>query len=614
MHASSGVPLVRIRLTAHFYAAALVLAALPVVVATSPNEALATGPTVLGSTGPSPYGIAIDRLGNIYTANSGSNTVSKITPAGVSTIYGTVVNAPWAIAVDDSFNVYTVNSGRTNNISKISANGTSSILANVTGGNPRDVKVDSLGNVYTPNRDNGNVTKVTPAGVATTFGTTGGNPVTIAIDTSDNLFVTNYGGNSVTKITNAGVSTTLGASSPNPGRLAVDRFGNVYVSNVTGTTVTKMTSSGVVSLFATLPASPWPITTDYDGNVFVGTPSDGQIYKFAPDGTRTSLGASGSSPYSIITDDSGNLFVANQGSNNVVKFTNVAASSPTTTTSTTSTSTTTSTTSTTPTSTTSTSIPASTTTAPVIEIAVAGPSTTVAPITTPSSVLANSVSSVANSPSTKVLPKEQMVTTAASTTSTSTTMPKNNQTTTTTTPKIGVASPGEAGVTIGDLDQSTTVERVENQLVISAGPIKVSVGGLSDSGKLAPLDEDGNVRLKGGTRVRISMNGFAAGSQVEAWLFSTPVKLGQTEVGPNGAVTETFTIPRNAASGSHRIAIVTKSKNGQPTTVTVGVMVGEWRKESTVPLWLIVLPLVAASVGAIAIPATRRNKRRSDLT
>ena len=75
-------------------------------ISSSTATAVATGFTVHGTTGASPYGIAIDSLGNIYTANNGTNTVSKITPSGVSSTYGTVVNGPWAIAVDQNFNVF----------------------------------------------------------------------------------------------------------------------------------------------------------------------------------------------------------------------------------------------------------------------------------------------------------------------------------------------------------------------------------------------------------------------------------------------------------------------------------------------------------------------------
>ena len=69
----------------------------------------ASNSTILGTTGSKPEGIAIDAAGNIYTANTGSNNVSKITPAGVSTVLGTTGEFPNAIAVDAAGNIYTAN-------------------------------------------------------------------------------------------------------------------------------------------------------------------------------------------------------------------------------------------------------------------------------------------------------------------------------------------------------------------------------------------------------------------------------------------------------------------------------------------------------------------------
>jgi cytochrome c-type biogenesis protein CcmH/NrfF len=41
----------------------------------------------------------------------------------------------------------------------------------------------------------------------------------------------------------------------------------------------------------------------------------------------------------------------------------------------------------------------------------------------------------------------------------------------------------------------------------------------------------------------------------------------------------------------------------------VGVLVGDWTKESNLALWLLVTPLVLAIVGALVLPATRRRRR-----
>ena len=143
----------------------------------------------------------------------------------------------------------------------------------------------------------------------------------------------------------------------------------------------------------------------------------------------------------------------------------------------------------------------------------------------------------------------------------------------------------------------------------SAGPLKATLGGVNPDGSPQALDAEGNVRLKPGDTVRIKLAGFDPGSQVEAWLFSTPVLMGRAVVSDDGTVTGNFVIPKDAPSGAHRIAIVARTTDGKPATLTVGVKVGDWKKERSITVWLIVLPIVVAVLGALTLPATRRRRR-----
>ena len=54
---------------------------------------------ILGTTGSNPRAIAIDAAGNVYTANYGSNNVSKITPDGTSSILAATGTNQFAIAM-----------------------------------------------------------------------------------------------------------------------------------------------------------------------------------------------------------------------------------------------------------------------------------------------------------------------------------------------------------------------------------------------------------------------------------------------------------------------------------------------------------------------------------
>ena len=85
--------------------------------------------------------------------------------------------------------------------------------------------------------------------------------------------------------------------------------------------------------------------------------------------------------------------------------------------------------------------------------------------------------------------------------------------------------------------------------------------------------------------------------------------MGTAKVGADGVVVGNFVIPKNVPQGSHRIAIVAQTTDGKPATLTVGVKVGEWKKEKTITVWLIVLPIVLAVFGAMFLPAVVRRRR-----
>ena len=192
---------------------------------------------------------------------------------------------------------------------------------------------------------------------------------------------------------------------------------------------------------------------------------------------------------------------------------------------------------------------------------------------------------------------------------TTTTVPVSTTTVAPAARSIASVAPGAAAVTVGDKTETAKVERSNNQVTVTAGELSATLGSLNKSGDVSALDANGNVRLKSGDVVRIKLAGFQPGSNVEAWLFSTPQLMGTAKVGAEGVVVGNFTVPKNVPQGSHRIAVVAQTKEGKPATLTVGVMVGEWKKEKSITIWLIVLPIVLAIFGALVLPATRRRRR-----
>jgi len=245
-----------------------------------------------------PFGLAADRAGTIYVADTANNTIRKITADGVvSTLAGVAgrpgnadgagMNArfrnPWGVAVDAAGNVYVADMSN-HTIRKITPDGRVSTLAGQAGtagsmdgigagaqfNSPVAVAVDTAGNVYVSDSANECIRKITPAGVVSTLaglpgqaGSADGtgpnarflNPQGLAVDDRGNLFVADMGNNTVREISPAGAVTTLaglagvggttdgigGAARLNhPGGVALDGSGNVYVADSNNHAIRKL--------------------------------------------------------------------------------------------------------------------------------------------------------------------------------------------------------------------------------------------------------------------------------------------------------------------------------------------------------------------------------------
>lgn len=130
----------------------------------------------------SPQGIAADSAGNVYVADTGNNTIRKITPAGsVTTLAGTAAT----VGSQDG-------SG-----------------ANASFSGPQGLIVDASGNIYVADTNNQTIRKITAAGVVTTIaiqaGSAAGLPVPLSRPTSLALFGTTLyavSGNAIVYVAN----------------------------------------------------------------------------------------------------------------------------------------------------------------------------------------------------------------------------------------------------------------------------------------------------------------------------------------------------------------------------------------------------------------------------
>jgi hypothetical protein len=248
-----------------------------------------------------------------------------------------------------------------------------------------------------------------------------------------------------------------------------------------------------------------------------------------------------------------------------------------------------------------------TTAAPALSIEIQAPVTTIAQgqasvaTLAPTTTVAERVVSV---PTTTTIKPKSVV-------STTTTVSAQVTTTSVAAPKIAQVATGQSAVQVDGVDTKAQISRVNNQLVVSAGALKATIGGINENGSVMSLDSDGNVRLRSGDVVRIKLAGFKPGSTVEAWLFSTPVLMGTSVVGVDGSVTGNFVVPKNASRGAHRIAVVAKAVDGKPTTFTVGVAVGAVSETSTWTRVLIAIPITLAIGFGFLLPNQLRRRRKT---
>jgi DNA-binding beta-propeller fold protein YncE len=275
--------------------------------------------TIFGSTGAGPYGIAIDSSGNIYTSNLGDGTITKIPQVGDPSVYATIGagSQPYALVFDQAGNLYTANYGANyvnstwGNVSKIFPPATISDRPRVivdytdpgTSKGARGIAIDSAGNLYTSNNFDHTVTKITPSGdkgSPTPFGVTDGGPFGILVDSFGNVFTSNQGANTVSKITPTGTGskTDWGRTGSGPRGIAIDPSGNIYTTNWGSQNISKITSEGVSTILGS--AGYYSFAAFYaSGNIYTTNLSIAENSSFI---SKISLTSATSTAVSTIAD------------------------------------------------------------------------------------------------------------------------------------------------------------------------------------------------------------------------------------------------------------------------------------------------------------------------
>ncbi|MFI6473028.1 SMP-30/gluconolactonase/LRE family protein [Streptomyces sp. NPDC050516] len=251
-----------------------------------------------------PGGVAVDDAGNVFIADTYNHRIRKVTPNGnITTVAGngeagyvsdggpaiaTRLHYPYGVAVDRSGNLY-IADHYNHRIRKVTPNGNITTVAGngdagyVSDGGPAistrlhypvAVAVDGDGNLYIADRHNHRIRKVTSNGIITTVagnGTAGyvsdGGPAIgtrlhypwgLALDEAGSLYIGDGHNHRVRKVTSDGVITTVAGTGTAgyvddggpaaatrlfyPYGVALDRAGNLYIADSSNHRVRGVTS------------------------------------------------------------------------------------------------------------------------------------------------------------------------------------------------------------------------------------------------------------------------------------------------------------------------------------------------------------------------------------
>ena len=180
-----------------------------------------------------PFGVAVDRAGDVFIADFFNNRVVEV-PAGggAQTTVGSGLNYPAGVAVDGAGDVFIADAGN-NRVVEVPSGGGAQTTVGTGLYSPMGVAVDGAGNVFIADTPHNRVVEVPAGGGAqTTVGTGLGELFGVAVDGAGDVFIADTLNNRVVEVpAGGGAQTTVGSGLPFPAGVAVDGAGDLFIAD-----------------------------------------------------------------------------------------------------------------------------------------------------------------------------------------------------------------------------------------------------------------------------------------------------------------------------------------------------------------------------------------------
>lgn len=319
-----------------------------------------------------PAGLAFDRSGALYIADSGNHRIRKIQNGWMTTLAAPpdYLNTPTGIAFDASGRIYIADKGAgavfrlTPPVAWIGGSGATAVLTE-----PRDIVFDASGNLYIadtrpgPRHSIGVIRRIDSSSRISTFA--GGaafrspgddgpptsahldTPSALALDALGNLYIADRNDHRVRKVASGVITTVAGIGFPGSGGdggfairaqlnqpegIALDSAGNLWVTESAANRLRRVTAGGYIdTISAGVLNSPSGIAVDTAGNAYIADTGAQVVRKVGPDGrvfTLEPVSAVLENPTGVCLDPNGNLYVADTGHRVIFKVTPDGVISP----------------------------------------------------------------------------------------------------------------------------------------------------------------------------------------------------------------------------------------------------------------------------------------------